>query len=178
VRPDEATGPLKKEYESIEEGRGAVGDVFSIAGLHPGAPGASYALYKELQFGDGPLSRREREIVATVVSRVNGCEYCLAHHADALGRHANEPGLQMLVATDYTRANLSPRERAMADHAVKLTKTPHAITGDDVALLRKHGLTDREVLDVTLLTSYFNLVNRVASGLGLTPQDVRGKYRY
>ena len=178
VRPDAASGRLKEEYDRIEKERGAVGEIFAITGLHPGVPSAHLALYEELHFAEGPLSRRERELIATVVSRANGCEYSLAHHADAFGRHTNEAGVQALVATDYTRANLPPRERAIADHAVKLTKMPHEITGDDITVLRKHGLTDREILDVTLLTGYFNLVNRVASGLGLTPQDVRGKYRY
>jgi uncharacterized peroxidase-related enzyme len=178
VRPEEATGRLQEEYAAIEKARGAVGDVFTITGLHPGAPSAHLALYHELHFAEGPLSRRERELIATVVSRVNGCEYCLAHHADAFGRHANEPGLQALVATDYTKAALSPRERAIADHAVKLTQTPQDVREKDVEKLRSAGLNDREILDVTLSASYFNFVNRLASGLGLKPQDVRGKYRY
>jgi uncharacterized peroxidase-related enzyme len=178
VRPEEATGRLKDEYDRIAKARGAVGDVFAVTGLHPGAPGAHLALYEEVHFAEGPLSRRERELVAVVVSRANGCEYCLAHHADALGRHASEPGLQALVATDYTKASLSKRERAIADHAVKLTRSPQDVTEKDVEHLRAAGLTDREILDVTLVASYFNFVNRVANGLGLTPQDVRAKYRY
>jgi uncharacterized peroxidase-related enzyme len=197
VRPEEATGRLKQEYDAIEKARGAIGDVFTVTGLHPGAPSTHLALYEELHFAESPLSRRERELIATVVSRENGCGYCLAHHADAFGRHAPEPGLQALVATDYAKAKppsdhevrlgadaatprpaLSPRERAIADHAVLLTRKPGDVTEKDVEKLRAAGLDDRAILDVTMVTAYFNFVNRLASGLGLTPQDIRGKYRY
>lgn len=178
VRPESASGRLKDEYLAIEKARGDVGDIFAITGLHPGIPGAHLALYEEVQFSEGGLSRRERELIATVVSRENRCEYCLAHHADAFGRHANEPGLQALVATDYTKAKLTPRERAIADHAVKLTRKPQESTDKDVQKLREAGLNDREVLDVVLCTAYFNFANRLANGLGLKPQDVRGNYKY
>lgn len=177
--PQDAHGKLKEEYARIEAERGAVGSIFRVTGAHPGATTLHLELYKELVYGESPLSRRERELVATVVSRANDCQYCIAHHADAFGRHANEPGLQALVATDYTKANLSARERALADHAVKLTKEPSRVTEDDVARVRKvAGLDDRAVLDLTLVVAYFNFVNRLANGLGLTPQDLRGPYKY
>lgn len=178
VDPKDAHGALKDEYARIEKERGAVGDIFSVTGQHPGVPGAHLALYQELHFAEGPLSRRERELIATVVSRANGCGYCLAHHADAFGRHATEPGLQALVSTDYTKAPLTPRERAIADHAMLLTKSPGKVAAADVDKLRKHGLDERAILDVTLVTAYFNFANRVASGLGLSAEDVGKSYHY
>jgi uncharacterized peroxidase-related enzyme len=156
IPPAEATGELKESYERAAKERGAVGDLFQATSLHPGVVDKHLALYKELQFADGPLSRRERELIATVVSRENGCLYCLAHHADAFGRHAKEPGLQALVSTDYRKAPLSPHERAIADHAVLLTKEPGKVTAAHVEKLRAAGLDDRAIVDVTLVTSYFN----------------------
>ena len=178
VRPEEATGALQKEYERVQETRGAIGNVWKVQSLHPESLGAHLALYQEIHFGEGPLSRRERELVATVVSRANDCNYCLTHHADAFGRHAQEPGLQMLVATDYTKADLSKRERAIADHAIKLTRTPGEVDKDDAEMLRRAGLDDRAILDLTLVVAYFNFVDRVASGLGVSLEDVRGAYKY
>lgn len=178
IAPENATGQLKDEYARIEKERGAVASIFRVTGAHAGLTTIHLDLYKEIVYGESPLSRRERELVATVVSRENECSYCVAHHADAFGRHANEPGLQALVATDYTKAKLPPRERAIADHAVKLTKEPGSITDDDINRLRKHGLDDRAILDLTLVVAYFAFVNRLASGLGLTPQDLRGPYKY
>ena len=178
VPPSEATGKLKDEYARAEKERGAVAHMHAITSLHPGALDAHLSLYEEIHFAEGPLSRRERELIATVVSRENKCAYCVAHHADAFGRHATEPGLQAIVSTDYTKAKLSPRERAIADHAAKLTRTPGAMTQDDVEKLRKVGLDDRAILDVTLVAAYFAFSNRLASGLGLTADDVGQHYRY
>lgn len=178
IPPAEASGALREEYERATKERGALANIFTITSLHPGILSRHLSLYEEVQFGESPLSRRERELVATVVSRENECGYCVTHHADAFGRHAKEPGLQALVATDYKKAKLSPRERAIADHAVRLTRTPGEVTEQDVEKLRSVGLDDRAVLDLTLVVAYFNFVNRVASGLGLTADDVQKPYKY
>ena len=178
VPPGEATGKLKTEYERAAKERGALANIHSVTSLHPGLLDAHLSLYEEVHFAESPLSRRERELVATVVSRTNECAYCVAHHADAFGRHAKEPGVQALVATDYTKAKLSPRERALADHAFKLTRLPGDITKADLDKLRAQGLDDRAILDLTLVVAYFNFANRVASGLGLTSEDVEKPFRY
>lgn len=178
VPPTEASGKLKEEYDRVLKERGAIGNVFAITSLHPGIMREHLDLYEEIQFAEGPISRRERELIATVVSRENRCAYCVAHHADAFGRHAKEPGLQALVATDYKKANLSAREMALADHAVRLTRTPGAVAEQDIEKLRSVGLDERAILDVTLIVAYFNFVNRIASGLGLTAEDVERPFRY
>lgn len=175
---DKAEGRLKEAYEQVKSSRGAVGNIYEAMGQNPAAMVANHELYTTLQFGDSPLSRRERELVATVISRINGCNYCLAHHADAFGRHAKEAGLQALVATDYTRAPLSPRERALADHAARLTSEPHGIGEADIKKLRDVGLDDRAITDLTLLSAYFNFITRVATGLGVSTDDVAAHYNY
>jgi uncharacterized peroxidase-related enzyme len=178
VPPAEATGQLKQEYERAVKERGALANIHAVTSLHPGVLAGHLDLYESIHFSDSPLSRRERELIATVVSRENKCSYCVAHHADAFGRHANEPGLQALVATDYRKAKLSTRERALADHAVKLTTTPGATTKADTDALRAVGLDDRGLLDLTLVVAYFNFANRIASGLGLTGEDVGRPFQY
>jgi len=179
VPAEAATGRLKQTYERVGAKRGAVANIYQAMSLHPDALAANLELYTSIHFSaDSPLSRREREIIATVVSRANGCAYCVSHHADALGRHAKEPGLQALVATDHLKAPLTPRERAMADHADKLTRQPGDVGPADVGALRDAGLSDREILDITLATAYFNFATRVATGLGVSLEDVDRAYEY
>lgn len=178
VAPEQATGTLKDAYAKATADRGALANIWKVTSLHPGSIRAHLNLYEEVHFAESPLSRRERELIATVVSRTNDCGYCLAHHADAFGRHATEPGLQALVATDYTKAPLSARERALCDHAVLLTEKPGAVTTKDIEKLRIVGLDDRAILDLTLVVSYFNFANRIATGLGLSHEDVRKPYKY
>jgi len=178
VPPSEASGVVKEEYERAVKERGALANIHTVTSLHPGVLAAHLDLYERIHFSEGPLTRRERELIATVVSRRNECSYCIAHHADAFGRHSKEPGLQALVSTDYTKAPLSPRERALADHATLLTHDPGGVVKEHIEKLRKVGLDDRAILDLTLTVAYFNFANRVASGLGLTAEDVAKEYRY
>ena len=174
----EATGELKEVYGRIREARGSVGNVLKAESLHPEALDRHVALYQTLHFGKGGLSRREREMVAVVVSVANRCDYCIVHHADALGRYVNEPGLVPLLVGDAKKAPLNPRERALVDAALKLTKEPGAWTRQDVDTLRLAGFVDEDVLAFVEIVGYFNFVNRVANGLGVTPEDADKKYNY
>lgn len=173
-----ASGRLKETYDRTREARGSVANVYVAQSLNPAGLDAHRALYAALFQEDNALPRRERELIAVVVSRANGSEYSLTHHADSLGRHSREPGLPGLIATDHTKAPLSDAERALLDHALKLTRAPATVTRDDVEVLRKHGYSDDAVLVATQVTAYVNFLNRVTNGLGVTNEDVGATYRY
>ena len=80
---------------------------------------------------------------------------------------------------DFHKVILPEKTRKMLEYVVKLTKTPSAVTQDDIKILRQHEFSDEDILSINLITSYFNLVNRIASGLGVefTPDEIRG-YKY
>jgi len=178
VEEGQARGRLQEVYEETRAKRGNLANIYVAQSLNPAALAAHRELYLALFYHEGGLTRREREMIATAVSRTNGSAYCISHHADALGRHSTEPGLPALVATDYTKAPLAPRERALLDHAMKLTRAPSAITKDDVEELRRHGYSDAAIVDATQVTAYTNYLTRVANGLGVSHEDVEKTYRY
>ena len=91
----------------------------------------------------------------------------MAHHAAGLVRLTKNPGLAQSLERDHTAADVSVRQRAILDYAVKLTETPWAMERADVDCLRAQGLDDRGVLDVNQVVAYFAYVNRVADGLGV-----------
>jgi uncharacterized glyoxalase superfamily protein PhnB len=95
----------------------------------------------------------------------------VAHHAAGLVRLTKNPALALALKTDYTTAEVTPRQRAMLDYAVKLTRTPGAVREADLDPLRAHGLSDRDILDVNQVVAYFAFVNRIADGLGVTTDD-------
>lgn len=95
----------------------------------------------------------------------------MAHHAAGLVRLTKNPSLAQALKTDYATAELTPRQRSMLDYAVKLTQTPGAMRESDIAALRTHGFTDRDILDINQVTAYFAYVNRVADGLGVVTDD-------
>ncbi len=139
-----------------------------VHSLHPAAMQAHMDLYLQLLFSRSGLSRAERELLAVVVSATNGCDYCVRHHGEALKAYWKDDDRLQAVIDDYREADLTPRQRTMLDYAVLLTRRPSAVTEDHVHQLRDVGLSDRDVLDVNLITSYFNFVNRIAEGLGVT----------
>ncbi len=178
VSESDASGALKDAYAKVVTERGAVANMWRAQSLHPDALAANLDLYLALDFGHGRLSRREREMIGLVVSSLNKCHYTATHHADALGRYVTEPGLVPLLAADYHKAPLKGRERAILDYAAKLTERPSEITAEDIETLHIAGVSDEEVLDTALLTSYFNMATRVALGLGVSPEDADKAYKY
>jgi uncharacterized peroxidase-related enzyme len=120
-----------------------------------------------VMFGKSGLSRAEREAVAVVVSATNDCAYCVNHHAEALRRYIkDDETLEMLMMADGLET-LEPRLSNIVRHAEKLTSAPSAMTESDLGELRAVGLSDKDILDLSLVIAYFNFVNRIALGLGV-----------
>lgn len=172
----EAAGKLKEVYDDVIRERGKLSNIMRAQSLNAEAMARHLGLYVTLMFGESALTRAERELVAVVVSSANRCEYCVNHHAHALRAYWKDDERVDAAIGDWREAPLSPRERALAAYAEKLTRAPGDVTEDDVASLRVQGLSDRDILDVNMITAYFNFVNRVAAGLGVEygPEEVRG----
>ena len=178
IEENESQGELKKVYEEIQKSRGKVANILKSHSLNPGALKAHLDLYLILMFGDSPLNSEEREMLAVCVSSANNCNYCRTHHGDALKVYWKNADKIEAFKRDWRKVLDGPRNRAMLEYAEKLTKSPDVITRDDVESLREY-FTDREILDITLITAYFNFVNRIALGLGVevTEEELEG-YRY
>ena len=179
VPETQAADALAAAYARIRRERGKLSNIMRVQSLHAPAMEAHMDLYLALMFGRSGLRRAERELLAVVVSAANTCDYCVRHHAAALEAYWKDPARVERVMTDYRQADLPGRSRAMLAYAWKLTREPAAVREADVERLRAAGLSDRDILDVNLITSYFNFVNRIALGLGVeaAPDEVGG-YRY
>ena len=128
-----------------------------------------FEMYTAAMHNRSPLTRAEREMVATDVSRLNGCAYCVAHHSRGLKRLL--PADRRDAADDLKEGRLerlNDREKALVLYARKLTSTPQQMNEGDVKALRDVGLDDRTILDLAQCIGYFNYVNRIVLGLGVT----------
>ena len=163
----DADEELAAIYASLIEKRGKVSNILAVHSLNPAAMGSHLDLYMTLMFGRSGLSRLEREAIAVVVSANNECAYCVNHHAEALRRYIDDAEtLEMLTTADGVET-LEPRLSNIVRHAEKLTSAPGAMTESDLGELRAVGLSDGDILDLTLIAAYFNFVNRIAVGLGV-----------
>ncbi|MDA0705812.1 MAG: peroxidase-related enzyme [Proteobacteria bacterium] len=166
-----AEGRLAEIYPELVAKRGKVANILKVHSLNPDAMSDHLDLYMTLMFGASGLSRAEREAVAVVVSASNDCTYCVNHHAEALRRYIkDEETLTMLMEADGLET-FEPRLSNIVRHAEKLTSAPAAMTDTDLGELRAVGLSEKDILDLTLIVAYFNFVNRIALGLGVAFSD-------
>jgi uncharacterized peroxidase-related enzyme len=176
IEVSEADGRLAELYEELVEKRGRISNILKVHSLNPDALSAHLDLYMTLMFASSRLSRAEREAIGVVVSAENECAYCVNHHAVALRHFIDDEETLGLLATADGLETLEPRLSNIVRHAQKLTSAPEAMTESDLGELRAVGLSDRDILDLTLITAYFNFVNRLVLGLGVefTDEEVAG----
>lgn len=180
IEPEDATGNLDALYDEIIGTRGKLSNVLRVHSQNPDAMRGHLELYEAVMFGSSPLSRAEREVLGVVVSAANDCTYCVRHHAEAVQAYWNDEARVQQLIDDYTALHdLDERLRIASDVAVRLTTSPNGTSEADVEALRDAGWSDRAVLDIVLVTAYFNFVNRVTNGLGVevTEEEVTG-YEY
>ncbi len=180
IQHEEAEGELKSIYDDLVVTRGQLSEVLKIQSLHPSSIKSHTAFYMDIMFGKSALSRAEKEMIAVVVSVVNGCMYCQTHHGTALNNYWKDESRIEQLKSNYNHAGLSEKEVAMCHFSVHLTQYPAAHENEDYTQqLRNKGLDDSAILDVVLVTSYFNFVNRMVMALGVQLEEHKGEgYKY
>jgi len=180
IQYEEAEGELKEIYDGLIAKRGNLSEVLKIQSLHPSSIRSHTALYMDIMFSKTALSRAEKELIAVVVSFANGCVYCQVHHGTALNNYWKNNSRIDRLKKDYHTADLSQKEIALCDFAVHLTQNPAAHEQQNfTSPLKDKGLDDAAILDVVLVTSYFNFVNRMVMALGVELEEHKGEgYKY
>lgn len=175
----DADEPLKKIYNKLKKKRGKVANILKIHSLLPKTMHDHMQLYNDIMFNKSKISRENKELIAVVVSKLNNCSYCITHHVEALNFYwKNKAKIQALLK-NMNYSTLSSKKQAMLSYAEKLTKNPEKIKESDITKLRTENLTDKEILEIALIVSYFNFVNRIALGLNVTfnEKEIKG-YKY
>tara|TARA_R110002072_G_scaffold192412_3_gene349420 strand:- start:13413 stop:13976 length:564 start_codon:yes stop_codon:yes gene_type:complete len=171
ISHEEATDDLKDIYDNLVATRGKLADVHMIQSLNPKSIVNHMDLYMTIMFGKSPLKRVQREMMAVVVSKANNCEYCQMHHAEAVNHYWKDDAKTNQLKKDYSQLSLSELDMQLCDFAKELTVNPNHVNEKSIETLKNLGLSDRAVLDATLVISYFNFVNRIVLGLGLAVNE-------
>jgi uncharacterized peroxidase-related enzyme len=169
--PDIADLPddLRERILDVQQHTGFVPNVFLALAHRPAELRAFMAYHDALMDSDVGLSRAEREMIVVATSAARDCLYCVVAHGAILRIRAKDPLISDYLATNYRNADLTERQRAMLDYAVTLSVTPEVITDADVDALRDKGFDDEEIWDITSITAFFSLSNRLAHGLSIPP---------
>jgi uncharacterized peroxidase-related enzyme len=177
IGPQEATGGLASRYQRIAGADGQIDNVLQIHSLRPHTLDGHMALYKAvLHHSRNHLPVWFLEVVGVLVSRLNECAYCDAHHTEGLRQLlAAEPERfeafsEALNREDFEGPFAAPEKAALV-YARKLTLSPGAINEEDIKTLRAQGYTEGEVLELNQVAAYFSYANRTVSGLGVTTEN-------
>ncbi len=171
IPPGNAQGDLAEIYRTIASARGGVADVHQARSLNPRALRAHLDLYRAVVFQRSTLSRMSRERIAVVVSAAHRCDYCIAHHSEALRRLGDDPSVVDTLGRGELPESLRLADLALLRWARRGATEPERASVSDVETLRSHGFGDRSILDAALTIAYFSFVNRITLLLGVRLEE-------
>ena len=155
----------------VQEKSGFVPNVFLALAHRPAEFRAFFAYHDALMEKEGGLTKAEREMIVVATSGANQCQYCVVAHGAILRIRARNPLVADQVAINYRKADISPRQKAMLDFALKTSLEAQAIGEADFAALRAHGFSDEDIWDIGAIAAFFALSNRMANLTDMRPND-------
>jgi uncharacterized peroxidase-related enzyme len=163
---------IRARILETQEKAGFVPNVFLALAHRPAEWRAFFAYHDALMLKeDSGLTKGEREMIVVAVSGRNRCIYCVVAHGAILRIYEKKPLVADQVATNHLKADISPRQKAMCDFAVKITEASYTIGEDDFAALRPHGFSDEDIWDIGAIAAFFGLSNRMANMTAMRPND-------
>jgi uncharacterized peroxidase-related enzyme len=161
---------IRTKVLEVQEKAGFVPNVFLALARRPAEWRAFFAYHDALMLKEGSgLSKGEREMIVTTTSAANKCLYCVVAHGAILRIYEKKPLVADQVAVNYRKADITPRQRAMLDFAMKVCLKSDEIADADFASLHSHGFSDEDAWDIAAITAFFGLSNRMASFSNMQP---------
>lgn len=161
---------IRARILEVQEKSGFIPNVFLGLARRPAEWRAFFAYHDALMLKEeGSLTKGEKEMIVTATSSANHCLYCVVAHGAILRIYEKKPLVADQVATNYLKADISPRQKAMLDFAMKICLESHTIGEEDFEKLKPHGFDDEDIWDIAAITSFFGLSNRMASFSNMMP---------
>jgi uncharacterized peroxidase-related enzyme len=162
---------MRERILAVQEKSGFVPNVFLALSHRPDEWRAFFAYHDALMEKEGGLTKAEREMIVVATSGANSCLYCVVAHGAIPRIRAKNPRVADQVAVNYRKAEITPRQTAMLDFAMKVALHSHAIDNDDIAAVKSHGFSDEDVWDIGAIASFFAMSNRLANLTSMRPND-------
>jgi uncharacterized peroxidase-related enzyme len=163
---------IRERILQVQEKAGFVPNVFLALAHRPAEFRAFLAYHDALLLKDtGSLSKGEREMVIVATSGANHCLYCVVAHGAILRVYEKKPLIADQIAVNHRKADITPRQRAMLDFALKVTQASHEIGDADFEALRAQAFSDEDIWDIAAISAFFGLSNRLANVMSLRPND-------
>jgi uncharacterized peroxidase-related enzyme len=162
---------IRSRLLAVQDQSGFIPNVFLTLAYRPDEFRAFFAYHDALMDKEGGLTKAEREMIVVATSSANQCQYCVIAHGAILRIRAKNPLIADQVAANYRKADITPRQKAMLDFAMKVSLEAQAVGDDDFAVLKGHGFTEDEIWDIAAIAAFFALSNRLANVTAMRPND-------
>jgi uncharacterized peroxidase-related enzyme len=162
---------IRARILKVQEKTGFIPNVFLMLAYRPDEFRAFMAYHDALMDKEGGLTKAEREMIVVATSAANECQYCVIAHGAILRIRAKNPLIADQVASNYRTADLTARQRAMLDFAMKVSQQAQAVEEADSVALREHGFSDDDIWDIAAIAAFFAMSNRLANFTSLRPND-------
>ena len=163
---------IREKILVVQEKAGFVPNVFLTLAHRPDEFRAFFAYHDALMLKEtGNLTKADREMIVTATSAKNNCLYCVVAHGALLRIYAKNPLIADQVAVNHLKADITPRQHAMLDFAIKVCLDAASVSDADYAALHAHGFDDEDIWDITAITAFFGLSNRMANVISMRPND-------
>lgn len=162
---------IKDRIQNVQEKAGFVPNVFLALAHRPEEFRAFFAYHDALMEKEGGLTRAEREMIVVATSGINQCPYCVVAHGAILRVRAKNALIADQVAVNYRKADITPRQKAMLEFALKVSLHAEEIGDADFDVLRQEGFSDEDIWDIGAISAFFALSNRMANMIDLRPND-------
>jgi uncharacterized peroxidase-related enzyme len=162
---------IRERLLAVQEKSGFIPNVFLTLAFRPDEFRAFFAYHDTLMERDSGLSKAEREMIVVATSSANQCHYCVIAHGAILRIRAKNPQIADQIAVNYRKADITPRQRAMLDFAMKVSQEAHLVSETDFAGLAAHGFSQDDIWDIAAISAFFALSNRMANVTAMRPND-------
>jgi uncharacterized peroxidase-related enzyme len=162
---------IRERIVEVQTKSGFVPNVFLTLAHRPAEFRAFFAYHDALMEKESGLSKAEREMIVVATSGANRCQYCVVAHGAILRIRAKNPRVADQVAVNYNKAEITPRQKAMLDFAMKVATESHSVTEADFSILREAGFSDEDIWDIGAVAAFFALSNRMANMIAMRPND-------
>lgn len=160
---------IRERILAVQEKAGFVPNVFLVLAHRPEEFRAFFAYHDALMEKPGNLTIAEREMIVVATSNLNQCHYCVVAHGAILRIRAKDPLIADQVAVNYRKADITERQKAMLDFAIKVSMQAYAVGEEDFAALKAHGFDEDDIWDIAAISSFFGLSNRMANVTSMRP---------
>lgn len=160
---------IREKILAVQEKAGFIPNVFLTLAHRPDEFRAFFAYHDALMEKPGNLSKAEREMIVVATSGANQCQYCVIAHGAILRIRAKDPLIADQVATNYRKADITERQKAMLDFAMKVSQTSHLVGESDFEALKAHGFDEDDIWDIAGISAFFGMSNRLANVTNMRP---------